>query len=176
MAKKKSQLIKNKNWNQNEFLFLIKYMSYKRLNIECGNFKNKLNALHDYTEIDKIVVEHEKLIIQPPSLFRSIKRFITGQNYLKLDSFFRREILANYISHLTEIQTLPIEQKYNDTYFIIINANCNLIETMLSSFQLLKNHYSKFKSCSQIIITIDKILSEIGVFFTEYKKIINSVD
>lgn len=151
-------------------------MSYKRLNIECGNFKNKLNALHDYTEIDKIAIEDEKLIIQSPSLFRSIKRLITGQNYLKLDSFFRREILANYISHLTEIQTLPIEQKYNENYFIIINANCNLIETMLSSFQLLKNHYSKFRSCSKIIITIDKILSEIAVFFTEFKKIINSVD
>lgn len=151
-------------------------MSYKRLNIECGNFKNKLNALHEYTEIDKIAVEDEKLIIQPPSLFRSIKRFITGQNYLKLDAFFRREILANYISHLTEIHTLPIEQKYNDNYFIIINANCNLIETMLSSFQLLKNHYSKFRTCSQIIITIDKILSEIGIFYAEFKKIINSVD
>jgi hypothetical protein len=151
-------------------------MSYKRLNIECGNFKTKLNALHDYTEIDKIAVEDEKLIIQPPSLFRSIKRLITGQNYLKLDAFFRREILANYISHLTEIHTLPIEQKYNENYFIIINANCNLIETMLSSFQLLKNHYSKFSSCSKIIITIDKILSEIVVFFTEFKKIINSVD
>ncbi len=151
-------------------------MSYKRLNIECGNFKNKFNALHDYTELDKIVIENEKLIIQPPSLFRSIKRLITGQNYLKLDAFFRREILANYISHLTEMHTLPIEQKYNEHYFIIINANFNLIESMLSSLQLLKNHYSNYRTCFKIIITIDKIRTEIGFFYAEFKKIINNVD
>jgi len=151
-------------------------MSYKRLNIECGNFKNKFNALHDYTEIDKIAVEDEKLVIQPPSIFRSIKRLITGQNFLKLDAFFRKEILANYISHLTEIHSLPLELKYNDNYFIIINANCNLIETMLASVQLLKSHYASFKKCSQIIFTIDKIIAEIEIFHSHFKKIINSVN
>lgn len=147
---------------------------FKRLNAECGLFKNKFTVLYDYTENDKLAIDgKDKLIIQPASPFRFFVRKITGQNFLTLDAYLRREILSNYCSHLTEILTLPAEKKQDENYIIIVNANNNTIHQMCSAFRLLKKHYSNVRNSSQIGQTLDKIISLTDLFKEKFENILN---
>jgi len=148
--------------------------TFKRLNEECGMFKKKFAVLYNYTENDKLAIDTENnLIIQAASPFRFFVRKMSGQNFLTLDAYLRREILSNYCSHLTEILTLPDEKKHNENYIIIVNANNNLIHLMCSAFRLLRTHYKKFRNCSQIEQTLDKIISLTDLFKDKFENILN---
>jgi hypothetical protein len=136
---------------------------------ECAIYRNKFIGIAHYNDTDKIAInENANLYIQHRSIYRYIVRKWNDHNINKLIRYINTEFLGNYILHLTEIISLYNENKHIEDYYILVNANYNLLAYIYPAFVLLQEKYKDNDN-------IYKTLSETTLQITKYHDKIKSL-
>ena len=122
---------------------------------ECAIYRNKFIGIAHFNETDKIAISEDgNLYIQPSSIYRYIIRKWYHQNSNKLIETIKREFLGNYITHLNKIISIYNENKHLEDYYILLNANKNLLEYIYPAFVLLQKIYKEKEDICNILIQI----------------------